>query len=545
MRIALGLAIALPLALTAAPAATSGVVPDSPYLEPIPDPGPCDLVMNENNAPSALPLLNDPSTRVFCVDPGDYRSAGQLFLSASGTQASRRYLRFNATDSLKAVQRTQQAVFEMLIVKGSWWVVQGLTIQPQAPSTYYFVYVEGGDHDVFDGNLIDGIDHVNTQLGEAGVYLGSFSSDPATYNSVQANVVRNGNASHRPVDYTGIAVSDVGANNDYNKVLDNEVYDWGDAIALTSSRGDCNFPTLPHGTVIDGNEMYITGAKRIDCMTGAPDPNGDCACAENGVDLKPDPGASAWTQVTNNRLWGFRPTQAVDTCGGTGSLGQAITAGNTCPGHVLVANNIVLDSTVGIQPSGSSWIIAGNLFYDLRTPMADREVLSQAIDTTSTATNLSIEFNTIVDVDNAYDDMSSNTDTRCNAVIDSLAVNGNGGARGTNHVTAYDFLYDTPANNFIGATNESFATDAQSQDTSYCFWRKRWTAPEQVCVPFGTTTAASPHAQAAVNCHPDLAASLGMPTIGYPAPEPAGAPLAGATLLALAARARRSSGSRA
>ncbi|HTY19807.1 MAG TPA: hypothetical protein VMH82_19000 [Myxococcota bacterium] len=538
----------LQLTLAAVPVAATGSFSDSPHLEPIPDPGPCDLVMNENNAPSALPLLNDPSTRVFCVDPGDYRSAGQILLSASGTQQSRRYLRFNATDSLKAVQRSQRAIFEMLIVKGSWWVVQGLTIQPQAPSSYYYVYVEGGDHDIIDGNLIDGIDHVKTQLGEAGVYLGSFSSDPATYNSIQANVVRNGNASHRPVDYTGIAVSDVGANNDYNKVLDNEVYDWGDAIALTSSRADCKFPTLPHGTVIDGNEMYITGAKRIDCMTGAPDPNGDCACAENGVDLKPDPGASAWTQVTNNRLWGFRPTQAVDTCGGTGSMGQAITAGNTCPGHVLVADNIVLDSTVGVQPSGPSWIIAGNLFYDLRTPMADREVLSQAIDTTSTATNLSIEFNTIVDADNAYDDESSNTYTLCNAVIDSLAVNGNGGARGTNHVTAYNFLYDTPANNFIGATNESFATDAQSQDTSYCFWRKRWTAPERVCVPFGATGTASPHAQATSNCHPDIAASFGIPTIGYPAQNAAcglGAELALVLpLLARKGRARSSASRR-
>ena len=202
---------------------------------------------------------------------------------------------------------------------------------------------------------------------------------------------------------------------------------------------------------------------------------------------------------------------------------------------MLVAGNVVVDSTVGVQPAGPSWIIAGNLFYDIRTPVADRQVLSQAIDTTSTSSSLDVEFNTVVDADNAYDDESPNTDTRCNAVIDSLAVDGNGGARGTNHVTAYNFLYDSPPNNFLGPTNQSFATAAQSLDTDYCFWRKRWTAPEQVCVPFGSTSAASPHAQATPNCRPDLAAAFGMATIGYPTPEPAGAPLEGAALLALAA----------
>ena len=249
-----------------------------------------------------------------------------------------------------------------------------------------------------------------------------------------------------------------------------------------------------------------------------------------------------WTQITGNRTWGFRPTSATANCGGSGANGQAITAGSVCPEHVLVARNMILDSTQGITVGGSTWIIAGNLIHDIRIggPLGMTGTL--AIFPSAYATDLQIEFNTVVDVDRAYDDLSANTDTRCNVVINEQPNLGSGGIRGVNHSTAYNFLYAASTGNFLGNTNESFASAAESGDTTLCFWRKRWTSPERVCIPFANSTASSLHEAAVANCDPDLLAPFGMEPISYPSalvPEPVAAWMDGASVVALGALANR------
>jgi hypothetical protein len=530
------LAVAVGLAALAGVARTAW--PASPYHATAPDPGPCDVVVDDANAATTLAELNDPDKRVFCVEPGDYRSAGLLRLTASGTEASPRFLRFHADDGVaNALERPERAVFHALKILGSWWVIQGLTIQPRDPDeSSWFVAIQGGDRNLIEGNLVDGSEHDN-QGAETGIIVTAALANPASYNVIQDNVVSNGNRNRLAVDYMGIRISagdEPGADNDYNRVLDNEVYDWGDGIGLAGHVPDCNFPGVPHGTVIDGNDVYITGNKRIDCATGAPDPDGDCACAENGIDIKPDPGPdpALWTRVTNNRLWGFRPTREPSICGGSGSNGQAITAGNSCPRHVLAAGNIVLDAKTGIKP-GSEWIVAGNLFHDVEG----------AIRPQGSASGLEIEFNTITGVDNAYDDVSSDTDTRCNVVVDNLALAGDAGPRGTNQVTEYNFLYHSPPANFEGPTNEMFTMAKASRNAPFCFLRKRWTTPEWLCIPFGWTTGASPHAAAMAHCGPDLGAAFGLRPIAYDSigtvPEPGATQLATWALIALALRACR------
>jgi hypothetical protein len=128
----------------------------SPYLERIPDPGPCDVVVTPVDAAEGLARANDAGVRVICVAPGDYRSFGMLRLDASGTPSARRYLRYDTShfDATTAVQRSERARFESLRIRGSWWVVQGLTVQPRDPVTQYFVTIDGGDHVVVDGCLI-------------------------------------------------------------------------------------------------------------------------------------------------------------------------------------------------------------------------------------------------------------------------------------------------------------------------------------------------------------------------------------------------------
>lgn len=528
----------LALVLAPPPARASAPFRDSPYAVPIPDFGACDVIVTPANAYTTLAQVNDPSKRVFCVEPGNYRPYGLIQLRRSGTEDQRRYLRFHANDGARnAVERSQRAIFEWIHVQASWWVIQGLTIQPKDSGTTWLLAVINGDHNVLDGNLVDAIDHRPASV-QHGIVIDGYGGDPATYNTVQRNLVRNGNQGRLDIDYLGIHVRpgfEPGTDNDYNRIVDNEVSDWGDAITVAGHDPNCGEPGRQHGTIIDGNDVYVTPAKYVDCATAAPDPNGECACAENGIGVKSDggPAPENWTLVTNNRAWGFRPTPSVP-CGGSGSNGQAIEAGSQCPGHVLVADNVVSDSNIGITSAGDRWIIAGNLLHDIRATSAWRYG-SAAIVMTSMADDVDVLFNTIVDVDTAYDDPSANTSTRCNVVIDNLGWMGIGQPRGPNHSTERNFLYESSTVNWDGATNEVFADARDSNSETYCYWRKRWSGPEQVCVPLAATTDASPHHVAENDCERDLAAPLGIASLGFlSAPEPGAGGLGTGALVALA-----------
>jgi hypothetical protein len=72
----------------------------------------------------------------------------------------------------------------------------------------------------------------------------------------------------------------------------------------------------------------------------------------------------------------------------------------------------------------------------------------------------------------------------------------------------------------VGSTNRSFSSASASATASLCYWRRRWTGPEEVCVPRASTTATSPHAAAAASCNPGLAASFGLSRVAWPAAAP-------------------------
>lgn len=498
---------------------------DSAYRTPIPDAPPCDVIITKANAATTLFLLDDPRYRSFCITPGDYRGVRRrLILNSSGTQSAPRHLRFAAFDGLRAIERGERAIVEAVHIFGSWWVIQGLTVLPRDPDTEDYIGIYGGDHNIIDGNLVDGIQHPNV-YPPTGIEVTGYYGNPGNYNSVQANVVRNGDQTRTATDYDGIAVREgswPGENNSYNRVTDNEVSDWGDGVTVSGHRDDCAEPGMQYGTIVDNNDIYLTSNKRVDCATAAPNPNGACACAENGIDVKAEPGPLKhnWTRLTNNRIWGYRPTPAV-RCGGSGAEGQGVTAGNACAGHVLVAHNIIQNSSTGLVTAGSDWIVASNLFHDIRFSSGRPDAGQIALWPGPKSSNVEVQFNTIVGVDDAYSDSGPNVDTRCNAVIDNRARHTSlGGVRAVNHTTAYNFLYASPRGRFLGNTNSIFASAADSGNAEYCYWRRRWTAPELVCIPYGATTSKSPHRLAVGFCDEDLLADFGIPKIGFPASAP-------------------------
>lgn len=509
----------LGLAFATVPARADVVLAASPHLVAVADP-PCDLQITPANAATTLYQLNDPTKRVFCVAAGDYRLFGRRDLFVSGTESSPRYLRFDGPGHVKAFDRAQQAYFEAIEVRASWWIVQGLTLQPQRATTTRILHLAGADHVVADGNLIDAIEHPNGPSQDAVVIVGLLG-DPATDNTIQQNLIRNGDQSHGAVDFTGVLIAPGfwhAERNDRNAVLDNEIVDWGDGISVAGLAADCNEPAVQHGTVIDGNDVYLTPAKYVDCTTGAANPEGECACAENGIDVKANPGPGAtpadWTKVTRNRVWGYRPTTEALTCGGSGALGQAITAGNACPGRVFVGQNIVADSTVGVEVAGDEWIVAGNVIHGIHASDA-RRYETMALLFGPLARDVSIEWNTIVDALNAYDDPADYTSTRCNAVIQSPEWIGGGRARGLAHATDYNSLYESGHANIIGATNGVYASALESRNRSLCYQRRRWTGIDRVCVPWAAAGSAGPHLAAAANCNASIGAPFGFARMSY------------------------------
>ncbi|MDJ0788042.1 MAG: hypothetical protein QNK05_14630 [Myxococcota bacterium] len=510
------------LLLPAAGEAARRRLTDSPHLTVVPPPGDCDVVITPKNQDETFAMLNDPDKRVFCVDPGNYRRQLHVRISSSGTRNARRYLRVNEPFPAPVAwdQKRRAVLHGIELNRASWWVIEGLTIQPvDRQNLAYLVGLNSSSHNVLEGNYLDARHQPNHTI-QRGVKIGANRNEaPSTHNFIQRNVIRGGNKSRLAVDYTGVSVvyeDFPGGSNSFNKILDNEIYDWGDGVQVSAHSSDCNASgSVAKGTLIDGNDIYVRKAKYVDCDTGAPDPRGGCSCAENGIDIKTPGGSKTteWTRITNNRLWGFRPTlRKVVSCGGSGARGTAINAGNDCAAHVFVANNVISDANSAVVTQGSDWTVVGNLIYDIGYSGG---IGGLALFPISTDTR--VQYNTIVGVDNAYSDTGSGVETICNAVIGDEGLRGEGARRGADHVVKHNDLYAAVGPDLQGPTTQSYPADFDSENVTLCVERQRYTGAQYKCIPFARTTQASPHhLQRPKACTTDPAAKFGLSGLSYP-----------------------------
>lgn len=141
------------------------------------------------------------------------------------------------------------------------------------------------------------------------------------------------------------------------KIIDNEIFDWVDGIAVTAHNLD---PMMPVSNVkIEGNDIYLTPTYQ--------------ECGENGIDIKAG-SDTATVSVTRNRLWGFR--QGDTKCAGSGSLGDAILV-HVAARNVEIQRNIVFDAPRAyrdkLRDDGLSRHVEidWNLFYGLTTDVFD------------------------------------------------------------------------------------------------------------------------------------------------------------------------------
>ena len=108
----------------------------------------------------------------------------------------------------------------------------------------------------------------------------------------------------------------------------------------------CEFAYVNYeGTIVDNNHFYIDNTIYTDC-NGHHDPHGNCAYAENGIDLK---AGSANPNnpmiISNNKMWGFRKSDKTNSY--LDDPGDAMVAHYGIY-NTIIKNNVAFDSTVGL-----------------------------------------------------------------------------------------------------------------------------------------------------------------------------------------------------
>lgn len=432
--------------------------------------------------------INNPSYRVYCVHPGDYTDQKTIRITADGEPGNERWIRLynpltpndDSTHPV-SVDDTRRAIvarFEFGYEGNSAnnWFVDRITKR----GTYAHTVHEGSARVIFNRMLLE--------RGDDTLFYVSNAKYVTLQNSVLRQTMVVPNADRHCINIDG--------NHHGVRIINNEIYDCaGDGVQFG--------PSATGGASVFNNDIYITPALYSDCQ-GNLDPNGSCACAENAIDMKGPGGRLSplpeqeWVRIERNRIWGFRPTDT--SCGGTGSSGQSIAIGSGVDNQVnfaLIRDNIIMDGSSGVE-IGLATVdhisIIGNLIYGMTKNHPDNY--------SGSITNLSgdavdVYLNTIIDATYWFrtGPNADKNDVRCNIAIDGNDVPFPGVGYDDVSVVDYNFFYNTGEYTTEGSQNHDlvFDSSAEALHGEYCFDRRQWTGQEQLCIPYGLATAASPH----------------------------------------------------
>ena len=447
------------------------------------DPGAMDVRIIESV--QDLADINNPDIRIFCIKPGDYRAAGTVNLSSSGSADKPRILRQLAdwpetlTNTVQQAPDARTVVSKIRLSNASHWVIDGISVINEDSATSLanrsIEMVNESSNNVVHRSLVEG--------GRVAIRIhGSHR------NLLQNNVVRNTVLTDGDSNCINIE-GDPGQTVSGNQVVGNEVYDCTDSlqlVTLAASKGNLTFP----GTLVANNDFYLTSAMYTDCA-GNSDPAGNCSRAEGRFDIKgggTGPSDDQSIRVIGNRIWGARATDP--TLGGT-SWGGGI---NICCGrdvsYVTIKDNIIMSNDRGINIGGDnthSINISGNILYDIGSDNSHSGHAMLDLDTTHSHTWTN---NVVVDSKIWGMFLGHQQTVSCNTVINSWrSVTSNDTVMGGN----YYFGEVQVPNNTSGKTDILMSTAESSANTPLCVFRKQLTGPEQICIPYAQQTVGSPH----------------------------------------------------
>lgn len=446
--------------------------------------------------------INNPTKTTFCVVPGDYTAAGTISLTVSGTSGVRRYITLHDGDPREfddlSVNPANVDVAGRAIIHGlkflnvDYWVVNRIT-QSGSDVNGTEVY---GDYNIFNNLLLE-----QAPRWQIVMYSGS------DYNTLQYSVCRD------QVDFADTMCAGVTDNmGDYpanevhnyeNKFLSNEVYNYTDGIQLVHSPNPA--PTQDFsGTIIDNNDIYITDVRYVD-DDGNPDPGGEYACAENGIDIKvggTGPLLAERVTVSNNRIRGYRWAN----CPGMSDAGYGIVTPTTSLGqYIQMLGNILWDNSVGLingsGPDLYGLVVSDNIISDSKPPSG---YAASGIHTgaASPADGVMEISNNAITGHPVWTVVQANKEYTCNFVRDSEYAAQRLLGDGSSNM----YFTVSYALNQIGtgdATDEVGAV-AQANFQDACFAIKHITDPQQICLPEVIPSATTPTAAGCVMTVPLL-----------------------------------------
>jgi len=292
------------------PGTDTGV--SNPYLEPVNlpecDPDNPEVQFIETNAD--WKTINSSNKRIFCVSPGDYTSLKNIKITASGTAKKRRYIILNNKNNIHPgkLNDSDLAFYALELNNADYWVIDRAAFKnPNIAKIYMFVY----------GSSFNILNRAYIRNFNTAVLVGDGSNN----NTIQQCRLENQAHNSRRKDVMALLMMDwpqyTARVDIFNtKIIDNEIKNCNDGLHLARNplgskhdRQEGNY----EGTIIDGNDMYITSDIYTDGK-GNYTPDGNYAYAENAIDIKiGSDNPSNPMIITNNHFWGYRKSDHTDS----------------------------------------------------------------------------------------------------------------------------------------------------------------------------------------------------------------------------------------
>ncbi|MBI3900387.1 MAG: carbohydrate-binding protein [Gammaproteobacteria bacterium] len=382
---------------------------------------PCDQTITPDMSWDKI----DWSRNTICIAPGDHTGKQTLLIppTANGTASNYKVLRYTGNNEVPWRQGTNQTKLFQLAIQGNYWLVDRLTF-PGLSGQHFMQRIQfratktKNLHDVIINRvLIEG-------GGKGAIYGGIGQTDSADSTSdyqsltIQNSVLRNSGPFGANAEAIGIDMA-VGLDNRDSgyHIVNNEIYDW---VSHPIQIGH-NLGTQIPGIVVENNDLYVTPALY------ATVPGGQQAIAESPLSVKVKGTQQFPVRILHNRMWGARVTDLTQCC--NGESGNNITMyGNN--DYVLIQNNVLADSQLGLSNSASRNSYIGNIFYDLqrhflgypdRPDRPYNSIVFNTWDDGSYRHAYELYLNTIIGAQqesfSALDE--ADVDVRCNATISS------------------------------------------------------------------------------------------------------------------------------
>jgi len=456
----------------------------------------CDVTFTENNATWSESLIEaelngEDGDKVFCFNPGDYTDHNEYDITKSGNSTSdRRWIRLTGTSMVHPIDLSggQRATIKGIALKAQNWVIHRMAYDGTGGGSHENIELEQ------DNVLVDRVLLENCDAGPVTSTEACLRIESADGIVLQNSVLRDTEWKGRSVQDPGNDPRDqhciefAGASEDVI-IVNNEIYNCaGDGAVINNG-------ATVSGLIVEDNDFYVDSS--MYCQDGSPDPNGNKAASENALDFKGGGTVSKPVDIVHNRMWGFQQTST--NCGASGSSGEAINLNEDQDGrnadYVLIRENVIEDAPRAVScPNGSPDRISiwSNLIYN-NSGVGDKTGYMLDL---QRCHDVEVYWNTLATVTDYWVRVGgSDQDFRCNVILNGNNKTGTVGSGTAADKNAFysTTQWTTGSGDFCDGGTGCATADANN--TSYAYYRKRWTAPTtQSTIPNArATSATSPH----------------------------------------------------